>query len=83
MAGRLTCTQSLDLALIGNSCAAALVDGNTRIVWWCFPHFNSNPVSSRLLAGEALSRRPRIADSRCVQRHSRALQAIDFAVCGP
>ena len=37
IAGRLTCTQSLDLALIGNSCAAALVDGNARIVWWCSP----------------------------------------------
>jgi len=31
----------------------------------------------------ALSRRPRIADSRGVQRHSRTLQAIDFAACGP
>ena len=31
----------------------------------------------------ALSRRPRIADSQGVQRHSRTLQTIDFAVCGP
>jgi len=31
----------------------------------------------------ALSRRPRIADSRGVQCHSRTLQATDFAVCGP
>ncbi len=28
-------------------------------------------------------RRPRIAGSRGFQRHSRTLQAIDFAVCGP
>jgi len=44
--------QNLDLALIGNSCAAALIDRNARIVWWCFPHFDSDPVFSRLLAGD-------------------------------
>ncbi len=42
----------LDLALIGNSCAAALVDRNARIMWRYFPHFDSNPVFSRLLAGD-------------------------------
>jgi hypothetical protein len=42
--------QNLDLALIGNSCSAALVDRNARIVWWCFPYFDSDPVFSRLLA---------------------------------
>ena len=47
-----TRTQNLDLALIGNSCAAAFVDRNARIVWWCFPHFDSDPVFSRLLAGD-------------------------------
>ena len=31
--------QPLDLALIGNSCVAALVDQQARIVWWCFPLF--------------------------------------------
>jgi GH15 family glucan-1,4-alpha-glucosidase len=49
---RKTGRQNLDLALIGNSCAAALVDGAGRIVWWCFPHFDSDPVFSRLLAGD-------------------------------
>ena len=44
--------QNLDLALIGNSCSAALVDRNARIVWWCFPYFNSDPVFSRLLADD-------------------------------
>ena len=44
--------QNLDLALIGNSCAAAFVDSNARIVWWCFPHFDSDPIFSRLLAGD-------------------------------
>ena len=50
--GSQTKKQNLDLALIGNSCAAALVDQNARIVWWCFPHFDSDPVFSRLLAGD-------------------------------
>jgi GH15 family glucan-1,4-alpha-glucosidase len=49
---RATRSQHLDLALIGNSCAAALVDRNARIVWWCFPYFDSDPVFSRLLAGD-------------------------------
>ena len=53
MTGRLqTKNQNLDLALIGNSCTAALVDRNGRIVWWCFPYFNSDPVFSRLLADD-------------------------------
>src|SRR5271165_5282616 len=44
--------QNLDLALIGNSCVAALVDRDARIVWWCFPYFDSDPVFSRLLADD-------------------------------
>ena len=47
-----TKSQNLDLALIGNSCSAALVDRNARIVWWCFPYFDSDPVFSRLLADD-------------------------------
>jgi len=39
ISGRHTCTQNLDLALIGNSCAAALVDRNARIAWWCSRRF--------------------------------------------
>src|SRR5208283_4095853 len=49
---RQTRKQNLDLALIGNSCSAALVDRDARIVWWCFPYFDSDPVFSRLLAGD-------------------------------
>ncbi len=41
----------LDYGLIGNGRIAALIDCNARIVWWCFPRFDSNPVFSRLLAG--------------------------------
>jgi GH15 family glucan-1,4-alpha-glucosidase len=40
-----------DLGLIGNGRIAALVETGGRIVWWCFPRFDSNPVFSRLLSG--------------------------------
>src|SRR5215470_9969276 len=42
---------ALDLAVIGNCRTAALLDTRGRIVWWCFPRFDSDPVFSRLLAG--------------------------------
>jgi hypothetical protein len=42
--------RALDLALIGNCRVAVLVNGTGRIVWWCFPGFDSNPVFCRLLA---------------------------------
>jgi GH15 family glucan-1,4-alpha-glucosidase len=45
-------SSGLDLAMIGNCRIAALVDRRARIVWWCFPRFDSNPVFSRLLAGD-------------------------------
>ncbi len=41
----------LDLAVIGNGRTAALVDPTSRLLWWCFPRFDSDPVFSRLLAG--------------------------------
>jgi GH15 family glucan-1,4-alpha-glucosidase len=41
----------LDLAVIGNGRTAALVDPAARIVWWCFPRFDGDPVFCRLLAG--------------------------------
>jgi GH15 family glucan-1,4-alpha-glucosidase len=44
--------QALELALIGNCRIAALVNPTGRIVWWCFPRFDSDPVFSRLLAGD-------------------------------
>jgi GH15 family glucan-1,4-alpha-glucosidase len=50
MSGR--ATQPLDLALIGNCRIAALVDPSGRIVWWCFPRFDANPVFCRLLSGD-------------------------------
>jgi GH15 family glucan-1,4-alpha-glucosidase len=42
----------LDLAVIGNGRTAALVDPTSRIVWWCYPRFDSDPIFSRLLAGK-------------------------------
>src|SRR5262249_58467033 len=42
----------LDLAVVGNGRTAALVDPSSRIVWWCFPRFDSDPVFCRLLAGD-------------------------------
>ena len=41
----------LDLAVIGNCRIAALTDQRGRILWWCFPRFDADPVFSRLLAG--------------------------------
>ena len=41
----------LDLAVIGNGRTAALVDPSSRIVWWCLPRYDGDPVFCRLLAG--------------------------------
>ncbi|MFV0279550.1 MAG: glycoside hydrolase family 15 protein [Rhodoblastus sp.] len=48
----MTTAQPLDLALIGNCRVAALVDPNARILWWCFPRFDSDPIFCRLLSGD-------------------------------
>ena len=48
----MTSRQSLDLAVIGNGRTAALIDRNARIVWWCFPRFDSDPLFCRLIAGD-------------------------------
>ena len=42
---------TLDLALVGNCCISALVDGRGRIVWSCFPRFDGDPVFHALLGG--------------------------------
>jgi len=41
----------LDLAVIGNGRLAALVNPLGRMVWCCFPRFDSDPVFCRLVAG--------------------------------
>ena len=45
-------TQPLDLAVIGNNRIAALLDTRARLVWWCFPRLDSDPVFCRLIAGD-------------------------------
>lgn len=42
----------LDLAVIGNCRTAALVNPMSRLVWWCFPYFDANPMFSRLVSGD-------------------------------
>ncbi|HXZ55306.1 MAG TPA: glycoside hydrolase family 15 protein [Burkholderiales bacterium] len=42
----------LDLALIGNSSVAALLDAQARIVWSCLPRFDSDPAFCALLRPE-------------------------------
>ena len=40
---------NLDLGLIGNCGISALVDKRARIVWWCLPRFDGDPVFHQLL----------------------------------
>jgi GH15 family glucan-1,4-alpha-glucosidase len=42
----------LDLAVIGNGRTAALLEPASRLVWWCFPRFDGDPIFCRLLAGD-------------------------------
>ena len=42
----------LDVAIIGNGRTAALVDPVGRLVWWCYPRFDGDPVFCRLLSGD-------------------------------
>ena len=42
----------LDLAVIGNGRTAALLEPGSRLVWWCFPRFDSDPIFSRLMSGD-------------------------------
>jgi GH15 family glucan-1,4-alpha-glucosidase len=42
----------LDIAIIGNGRTAALINPSSRIVWWCFPRFDGDPLFCRLLSGD-------------------------------
>src|SRR6202166_5165863 len=42
----------LDLAVIGNGRTAALVDPHSRLVWWCYPRFDGDPIFCRLVSGK-------------------------------
>ena len=50
--------KKLDLGLIGNSRTSALIDRQARIVWWCYPHFDSNPLCCSLLRPEPIDAAP-------------------------
>src|ERR1700722_20578658 len=41
----------LDLAVVGNGRTAALVDPCSRIMWWCYPRFDGDPIFCRLVSG--------------------------------
>src|ERR1700691_1796664 len=45
-------TGRVDLAVVGNGRIAALLNSHGQMVWWCFPRFDSDPVFSRLVAGD-------------------------------
>ena len=49
---------NLDLGLIGNSHTSALIDKCARIVWWCYPHFDSNPLCCSLLRSDSVNDKP-------------------------
>ena len=42
----------LELGMIGNSRTSALIDTSAKIVWWCYPHFDSNPLCCSPLRSE-------------------------------
>ncbi|MCK2045289.1 glycoside hydrolase family 15 protein [Chromohalobacter moromii] len=45
----LTQDPTLELGLVGNCQVSALIDDQSRIVWFCFPRLDSAPVFSRLV----------------------------------
>ena len=43
----------LELGIIGNCAVAALIDRNARVVWYCLPRFDGDPVFHALLGAPA------------------------------
>jgi trehalose-6-phosphate synthase len=41
--------KDLDLGVIGNCAVAALIDRDARVVWYCLPRFDGDPVFHTLL----------------------------------
>jgi GH15 family glucan-1,4-alpha-glucosidase len=64
----------LDLAVIGNGRTAALVDPQGRIVWWCFPRYDSDPIFCRLLAGDEEKGFTDVVLDHCVETTSEYLR---------
>lgn len=48
----MTRRSSLDLAVIGNSNIAALIDRDARIVWGCWPRIDGDPIFCSLIDGD-------------------------------
>ena len=46
-----TPSPSLDLAIIGNSNIAALIDSRGTITWACWPHIDGDPIFCSLVDG--------------------------------
>ena len=44
--------ERLDLAVVGNCRIAALVNPHGRLVWFCFPRFDADPIFCRLISGD-------------------------------
>jgi len=44
---------NLDLAMVGNCAIGALIDARGRIVWWCVPRFDGDPVFHALLGSSS------------------------------
>ena len=55
MSPRPTRRPSLDLAVVGNSHIAALIDPMASIVWCCWPRLDGDPIFSALVDGDAPS----------------------------
>src|SRR5690348_9661828 len=65
--------QSLHLAVIGNGRTAALLDSHARLLWWCFPRFDSDPVFCRLLSGSEEKGFSDVILDRCASEQSEYL----------
>ena len=44
----------LDLAVVGNCAWGGLIDTHARLVWACFPRFDSDPLFPALLDGDGV-----------------------------
>ena len=67
---------SLDLGVIGNAAAAALIDRDARLVWMCAPRMDGDPVFCRLLGGEDVATADESGDwTFAVEKHAQSRQS--------
>jgi GH15 family glucan-1,4-alpha-glucosidase len=72
---------TLDLAVVGNCAVAALIDGDGRIVWWCMPRLDGDPVFCALLSEAAwgfsdVVLADQVASRRAYLRNSAILETV-------